>query len=441
MPVLLTLALIVFLQLTCLGINFSTLAGYNDTLGGTAETLGLLWFALSGPRAVSAPFWGMVSDRWGRKPVMVIGTLAMMAGSVLWAAAGSVTLLIASRLVDSVLSGQSGVAQAIVADATPLEKRAAGMGAIGAAVSLAFTIGPLTGGLLGPGIGYAQLGWIMFALQGAALLLILLALPETLPEPLRQSRSATPRRDLFNRETWSGLFSNRQAVWVLALSIVLTVGYTHFMSAYPLAIETWFGLGEADATKTLGYAFAVVGLASAIAQGGLLRPLIPRLGEKRLILAGVIIMAAGMGGIAFLTANLTQSYIAIAIMSLGAGLALPTLTALLSQLVRNEDQGTIMGISQSAQTLGRGLGPWMATSLFAAFGAVVPFLSAVVLILLSGLMMLGLRLRRVEANWRTPPETVAQSAPGGRPLVPLSPMALHEGEAERERAAASSSPK
>ncbi|MBI5153898.1 MFS transporter [Candidatus Poribacteria bacterium] len=364
------IAAVVFLQLLVTGANFSTLHFYGSVLGANEALIGLLWFVLSGPRALLTPFWGSVSDRWGRKPVLVIGTLGTIAGSLLWAKGGNYWVLFASRLVDSLLSAQAGIAMAIVADTTPREKRAAWMGVMGSVVMLAFVIGPPVGAIVAEKSGFRVLGLGMAGLQALSLLLILVALPETRPVALAGTgRLHVP---LLEADVWRRLLASPSALVILAVLCLLTGGYSHFNTAFPKAAEVWQGFGQ----RECGYAFALLGLLGAVVQGGLIRPLAPRVGERVLSVSGTaimgvsfLLMAQGARGAGFL-------WWGAALLGIGGGFAIPVLNALLSRVVHDDDQGLVMGLAATATGLGRAIGPALAGALLHV-GTELPFYSAV----------------------------------------------------------------
>jgi len=366
----------VFLQLLCVGATFTTLEAYNASLGGSEAMLGALWLALSLPRGLLSPFWGGLSDRVGRRPILVVGAIATIAGSLCWAFAGGAWwMLLASRLVDSIFSAQAPVAMSVVADVTPPERRSAGMGFVGAMVGLAFSIGPLMG-VASEWIGLANLGFAMAACQAGSLALVLM-LPETRPADARKDAPLVPVLHAPSRQR---ALAHPAALPLLAVAFLMTASYGHFFSAFPLAAGLWYGWG----VRETGVGFALFGFASVVAQGALVRPLVPRLGERALLLAGLPTMAAGFG-VAALSPAPALLYVAIVLIAVGGGLAAPCVQGWLSRTAGPRDQGLLSGFSQTAQTVGRGLGPFLASLLFAA-GAPWPFVAGAVIALACGAM-------------------------------------------------------
>lgn len=362
-------SLIVFLQLLCIGANFSTLKFYSESLGGTGLAVGILWAALSVPRALLSPLWGSVSDRWGRKPVMVLGTLGTMAGSLLWVFADSWGMLLTSRLVDGVLSAQAAVAMSIIADCTTREKRARAMGTVGGAVVLGLTIGPAMGGLVGSMAGFPSLGWVMFGLQAAALLLTLTALRESRPRKTTAGASLIP--DAFRPAAWRLLAARPGAVALIGAAGVIAGAAAVYSTAFPNASAEWFEWDESQ----LMWAFATLGFVGAIAQGGIVRVFARDGREPVLAGVGIVVVAIGFALMAAWKQP-APALIATAVLALGSGLAFPCLTSLLSARVDAESQGLTLGANQMAQGLGRGAG-FLAGSAFGLGALHVPFLLAI----------------------------------------------------------------
>ena len=384
--VLIVISLIVFLEILCLGATVSTIEAYSEFLGGSALMLGLLWAATSGPKAISTPVWASLSDRWGRRPVLIIGTIGTILGSLLWGVGRSVGIVLAGRLAIGLLSSQAALAHAVVADATPVDKRAAGMGLLGAVFSLGFTIGPLGGALAAKYWSFEALGYMMAGLQGIALLLIIFALPETLP---RRDAVAHIRIPILSGEVWRRVLGQTAIAGLLGASVIATLGYSEFFTAMPLATKEWFDFD----VMAVGKVFAVLGLAGAIAQGGLIRPMVKRMGERAVALTGLALVAAGYAWMAVGPA-IGGFWTASILIGLGAGLAAPSITGLLSRSTSAEDQGTVLGLNQALMGIGRSAGFVLGSVLFAHIAHWVPFTVAVVILIGGCALLASLKLKK-----------------------------------------------
>jgi MFS family permease len=386
----LIVSLALLFQIMTVGMTFPTLNSFGASLGGTPLLAGLLWFFSAVPRALMTPFWGGLSDRMGRRPVFIIGALGTIAGSLLWARASSYEMLLASRFVDSVLSGQAALAFAVVADSLPRERHAAGMGMMGAVVSLGFIIGPLAGGILSTHMALADLGYVMGALQLVSLLLLLFALPETAKSRTTDAHWLT--ESPLHPASWRRLRALPAVPIILVSFFLLTTGYTHFNTAFQFSGEVWHGFDE----RKTSYGFALLGLLSAIVQGGLIRPLVPRFGERRIAFAGGILLAAGFVVMALGEVSLGVLYAGLVLAGVGIGLAMPTMSALISRATPDESQGLAQGFSQMAQSVGRGVGPVLGGAFF-SYGPAVPFVTAAVLLALACFVLAASRPGRRRA--------------------------------------------
>ncbi|MDK2972694.1 MAG: transporter, family, tetracycline resistance protein [Candidatus Sumerlaeota bacterium] len=365
------IALIAFCQVICVGANFTTLKFYSESFGGTGLMVGLLWVGLTMPRAVLSPMWGSLSDRWGRRPILVVGSIGSILGSLIWWQAGSYGTLLTSRVVDSLLGAQATIAFSVIADCTTPERRAAGMGMVGGLVLLGFTIGPAVGGLVSSAWGFAPLGLVMACIQSVGLLLILFALPETRPESAAVRAAASWLPEAFHVTAWRALLGAPGMAAMLVVSLVVMASYAVYNTAFPNQAVSWFTWNQRDLVP----AFMILGIGGAIAQGGLVRVLVPRFGEARLVIGGGIVMIA-----AFLVLSLRLPAPALlaatGMLALGGGVAFPCITALLSRLTPNDRQGLLLGINQMAQGLGRGFG-FLAGSAFESISLRLPWWIAV----------------------------------------------------------------
>ncbi len=377
--------LTVFVDLVGFGVIVPLLPFYAEHFQASPATVTLLMAIYSFMQFFAAPVWGAVSDRHGRKPVL-LASLAGIALSYLWVAfAGSLWQLFAARALAGLMAGNIAAAQAYIADVTPAEKRAQGMGLIGAAFGLGFILGPAIGGLLG-GANPAEPRFIGPGLAAAGLSLLALlfaaaALKESLDPALR---SRPPRRSGRLAVLAAGLGDPQLRLTVVLLFLVTFV-FAGMESTFALWSERSFGWGAAQN----GYVFAYTGILAALVQGGLIRRLARRFGESRLVLQGAVALALGLAAIPF-AHSLLPLLAAMALLAYGAGVSNPSLSSLISLRSSGESQGATLGISQSAASLARILGPALAGAAFAAFGRNGPFLAGAIIML--GVLLLALRL-------------------------------------------------
>jgi MFS transporter, DHA1 family, tetracycline resistance protein len=362
------LYLTVFIDLVGFGIIFPVLPFYAQAFGASAQEITLLVSTYSAMQLVSAPVWGRLSDRYGRKWILVL-TLAGGAASYAWFGfADSLLALFLARALSGVMAGHFAVAHAYVADMTAPQARGAAMGKLGAAVGLGFVAGPAIGGLLGEGgpalaclVGAAISG--IAALMGAALL----------REPER--RGARMPADL--RIALAAL-GNREFALRCGLLMGVTFVFSQAMSLFPLWAQARFAWGPAEA----GAAFAAIGLIMAAVQGVAVPRLSRRAGDWRLLATGAGLLGAGLavtmaiGGAAGVAAQ-------VLVVGVGMALASPSVSALASRAAPAEHQGSAMGASSAAGSFGRIVGPPFAGFVFTHAGVDWPFT-------LSGLALLPL---------------------------------------------------
>ena len=273
------------------------------------------------------------------------------------------------------------------ADVTPPEKRAQGFGMIGAAFGLGFIIGPALGGLIaGNDPATADIetpAWIAAGLSMLALCGVLLLLPESLPAELRGRVAARSRIgavvDVLRRPVLSRL--------ILVFFLVI-LAFAGMESTFALWAIGEFGWGP----RQVGYVFAYVGILSAVLQGGLIGRLARRFGEERLLLCGLTLIGAGLL-VMTLAHNLAVLVVAVTGLALGMGLTQPSLNSLISRRAGGEEQGEVMGVSQSVGSLSRVLGPFAAGFCFAAFGRNAAFLWGAVLV--AAALLVALKLPRL----------------------------------------------
>jgi DHA1 family tetracycline resistance protein-like MFS transporter len=346
----------------------------------TATTIAM--GAYSFGQLLSSPLWGRLSDRVGRKPVLIAGLLGGVV-SYLWIArAGSVEELGAARLFGGLMAGNVGAAFAAAADLADARTRARNMGLLGAAVGFGFIMGPALGALLigdtSDREGFARVCYASAVLAGAAALTALALFNESLPREARANADAgRPRR-----------FEVLASRPVLARFVMVMF----LMIAAQALMETTFGLwAEAEldwGPREVGWTLAALGVGAVLLQGGGAGAAARTMGERMTLLIGLALFAAGFGGLAVSHEPSTMAASLTALV-VGIGLATPALNSLIASQADETDRGAVMGLSQSAAALGRVAGPLGAGALFDAFSPAAPFIAAALLILGALFVALG----------------------------------------------------
>jgi DHA1 family tetracycline resistance protein-like MFS transporter len=387
LPALLAIFLTIFVDLVGFGVVVPLLPFYGEHFHAAPDVVTLLMAIYSFAQFLFAPFWGRLSDRHGRKPVL-LASLAGIALSYVWLGfADALWQLFAARALAGAMAGNIAAAQAYIADVTPSEKRAQGMGLIGAAFGLGFIFGPAIGGLLG-GADPAHPHFLTPALTSAglslaALLLAAVALEESL-DPAARAALAGRRRP--PRLAALGAAARQRELGLSVLLLFLTTFvFAGMESTFAMWSERVFGWGGTQN----GYVFAYTGVVAALVQGGLIRRLAARFGERRLILQGAAALGLGLLLIPF-AGSLAVLLLAMALLAYGAGVSNPSLSSLVSLAAQAESRGATLGVSQSAASLARILGPALAGASFWLLGRDSPFIAGAAIML--GVALLALRL-------------------------------------------------
>jgi MFS transporter, DHA1 family, tetracycline resistance protein len=355
----------------------------NDT-ASAARIFGLFGTAWALMQFFFSPILGALSDRFGRRPVVLLSNLGTALDYVLMAVAPSLVLLFVGRVISGVTTASISTAFAYIADITAPEKRAAVFGKIGVAFGAGFILGPALGGLLGdsdPRLPF----WVAAGLSFANTLYGWLILPESLPKERRSPwrwRSANPVGALHL------LASNRILAGLSAANFVAQLAHVVLPSVFVLYATYRYGWDS----KTVGLTLALVGICSMVVQGGAIGPIVKRFGERRALFLG---LACGAAGFFIFGAAPTGPlfWIGIPVLSLW-GLAGAATQALATQLVPPEKQGQLQGATQSAVSVAQMLGPFLFTLTFAYFiGESAPFkLPGASFLLASALLLLALAI-------------------------------------------------
>jgi DHA1 family tetracycline resistance protein-like MFS transporter len=349
---LLVIFVTVFIDLVGFGIVIPVLPYYVEgtKFNASARVVPLLFASYSVMQVIFTPILGRLSDKYGRRPILFISLLGTALGFLIMGFAWTLWMLFLGRIIDGITGGNISTAQAYIADITTKENRAKGMGLIGAAFGLGFIFGPAIGGILSKwGIGVPLYFAAGLALCNAILLYFVL--PETVDKEHPARNSAATGR-------WSQLV---QALNQSRLAFVLTI-YFLFIVAFSImtvsfALFTMYRFGF-DATQN-GYVFAMVGVVGAIIQGGLIGRLAKRFGELSLTITGALVFALSLFMIPLIgpQTGLLTFILVGAGFAIGNSLATPSLTSLASKSVGPAEQGGVLGVTQSAASLARVVGP------------------------------------------------------------------------------------
>ncbi|MFN0008576.1 MAG: MFS transporter [Planctomycetota bacterium] len=390
--------LTVFIDLLGFGMIIPLLAVYSKAYGASQSELGLLFACFSGMQFVFAPMWGRLSDRIGRRPVLIGGLLGTAGSYLLFGFADSMPLIFASRILAGFFGANISTAQAYIADVTTPENRAKGMGLIGAAFGLGFTLGPWIGGELAA-ISPQAPGFLAAGLSLAAATFGYLKLPEpprVLHAATRIFRFDQARRAL--RDARIGIVLLLSFFFVFAFagfeSMFLVFGLREFPAVFHMAesVEKATFDQVIAAAPIAGRYMGLIGILSAVVQGGLIRRLVPRFGETSLAIAGPILLAVSYAILGFAT-SWSVVILACAILPIGFGLNNPTLQSLVSRASPAAEQGAFLGINQSMLSLARATGPVCAGLAFDSFGARSPFFLGALLLIGCALLATYYRAR------------------------------------------------
>ena len=368
-----TLFLIVFTDLVGFGIVIPLLPLYAEQHRPAGWVLGLLMASFSAMQFVFSPVLGRLSDRVGRRPVLLLSLAGSVGGYVLFALADTMAMLFAARLLAGICGANIATAQAVIADTTPPEGRAKGMGMIGAAFGLGFIAGPALAGLLLQ-LGPSAPGWGAAACSAAALTMALAFLPETRTP---QTMPAAPRFASPLDRLARGWGDPRLAP-LLLLGLLVITGFAGFEVTFAQFLHGRLALPH----DRVSFVFVYVGVLAAIIQGGLMGRLSRRWGERRLVVAGLLAIAFGCSALA-VTYRLAPLLAILVVVSFGVGVVTPSLTSLVSRAAGAADQGAALGAFQSVGSLARIVGPFAAQVALARWGVAAPPFGAAALALLA----------------------------------------------------------
>jgi DHA1 family tetracycline resistance protein-like MFS transporter len=350
------MALTIFLDFTGFGLVIPLLPFWAEHLGANSLGVGLILTTYACAQFLFTPILGRLSDRYGRRKIILTSLCIEIVSFALTGLASSLPFLLLARIIGGIGASNIGSAQAVISDVTPPEKRAAGMGAIGAAIGMGFVVGPALGGLLAPH-GEGTPFWVAMCLAALNALLVLFLLPETRKK--QENRQPAHKGIDLLFPGWSNVLRHRELLSLVMVNLLYTLAFTGMETVFPLLTQKNFGW---DALQN-GYIFTYVGILIVLMQGGLVRQLVKRWGERNLMILGLVLLGLGLSMLVW-SNTVALLLLAVGILSIGDGAVTPTSSAILSLLAPAEEQGEMLGFAQGLGGLGRAIGPIIAGALF-----------------------------------------------------------------------------
>jgi MFS transporter, DHA1 family, tetracycline resistance protein len=361
---LLPIFLIVVVDVLGLTIILPLLPFYAERMGASPTVVGLLVSTYAACQLVAGPVLGQISDRVGRRPLLLVSQMGTFAGFLILAWAGSLWVVFLARIIDGLTAGNLSLAQAYISDVTRPEERAKSFGVIGVAFGIGFLIGPAISGFLST-YSYQYPIFAAAALSATSILATYFLLPSAPVVPESEKREGPPppagrRLRVLDWGNYAAYFRRPVLAELLWQFLAFTFTFAIFMSGFALFAErryTWHG--HPFGPKEVGYIYAYVGFLGIILQGGLIGRLVRRFGEEKLVAAGFISATAGFGLMGF-TYHLPSLLVASTLASLGTGMLRPALTSLITQRAGREEQGVVLGLTQSLMSVAQIIGPVIA---------------------------------------------------------------------------------
>jgi DHA1 family tetracycline resistance protein-like MFS transporter len=379
-----TIFMIVFVDLLGFGIIIPLLPRYVPQFTEHPVKVTLLFSVFSVFQFIGAPVLGLLSDRYGRRPVLVVSQFGSAAGYLLLGFATkfdprtALALVYLSRIIDGFTGGNISTAQAYVSDVTTHENRAKGMGMLGAAFGIGFTAGPFLGGVLG-----LKAAFVAAALSAAAATMSFLLLPES------RSHAPTEAEAWLHPSRFAPVFRRPVLVQLLAISFFIMAAFVMMESTVTMFLDERFGFKE----RQVGLYFGFIGLVIVAVQGGLIGRVTKAFGEWTPAVGGCLLVAAGMVGFATTAFRPLFSILLLAgaVNAAGRSLQQPTISSLISKFSDPRDQGVVFGLFHGLGSLARVFGPVLAGFTYPLFRHAGQFITAAVIAVAMGLWTLALK--------------------------------------------------
>ncbi len=350
---LLPIFLIVLVDILGMTIILPLLPFYAERMGASATVVGLLVSSYAACQLVAGPILGQISDRTGRKPVLMVSQIGTLIGFLILARAQVLWVVFLSRIIDGITAGNLSLAQAYIADVTRPSERSKSFAVIGIAFGIGFLIGPAISGFLAT-FGYSAPVYAAATLSLSSILCTLFLLPSTPPVPESETEEsdlgpplpAGKRLGIFDLAGYLVYFSRPVLRKYLWLFFLFAFSFSSYVSGFALFAQRRFGFGP----REVGFVFAWVGFLGIILQGGLIGRLVKRFGERKLVFSGFAGAAIGYSLVGF-AFDWRWLYAFSAIGSYGMGVLRPSITSLVTQHAARHEQGVVLGLTQSLTSI------------------------------------------------------------------------------------------
>jgi len=378
--------LTIFIDLLGFGIIMPLLPSFSVNMLHINETMiGLIAGIFSLMQFLFNPIWGALSDRYGRKPILVMSLIGSMISYLMLAFVFSgiilsTALLLIARAFAGAFAANISAAQAVISDVTSPEERTRGIGLISAAFALGFVFGPAIGGVLSENFGYGFPVYISAILSFIATLLCIFVFKETLPKDIQLKNRENKRiHNPLNLKLIAGIIGNRSYGKYIVIFFIAIFSFSNIFGTFQLFAERKDGLNLNQAE--IGYIFSFMGIIGAFVQIFFIKIINRMIGEVNTLILGCFIAIFGLGLIGF-SPNVIFLLGVIVLLSMGNGLNNTVAVSLLSQNVNREEQGTVLGINQSLSALARFFGPVWGGFVYQHWGYKYPFITGGVFMLL-----------------------------------------------------------
>lgn len=357
----LTIFLIVLVDVLSLTIIIPLLPFYAERFGASAQTVGLLITAFAFCQFLAGPILGELSDRMGRKPILILSQIGTFIGLLIFAQATTLTVIFIARIIDGITAGNLTVAQAYISDHTPPQKRAQSFAMLGIAFGVGFLIGPSISGLLAD-YGMHVPIYVASGLSLCSILCTMILLPR---EPgVAAGKPHKKILDLvtqaFNPKTYAPFFKREELRGLLIQMFLYIFSFTMFTGGFALFAERqllWNG--HPFGAREVGYYMGFMGAVGIVVQAKIVGLLVKKWGERKLMNVGLFSMCIGYAMMGFVHSLWILPFVAI-IANFGAGVVRPSVTSLISQSSARNEQGAVMGVAQSLGSMGQILAPILA---------------------------------------------------------------------------------